>query len=62
MSTEAETISVRRKTKLALIEGYNSGDMDKIMAPRTEDCTHEVVPGQPGHNHLLAFRCLTIDS
>ncbi|KAF8848016.1 hypothetical protein BDZ45DRAFT_606562 [Acephala macrosclerotiorum] len=37
-------MSQRRKTVLAAIEGYNSWEIDNIMAPRHPDAIHEILP------------------
>ena len=36
--------SQRRKTALQAIEGFGTWTMDAIMAYRSEDCIHEILP------------------
>jgi hypothetical protein len=40
------------KTALAVIAGYNAWNMDAIMAPRAENCTHRVYPDRLGRPTL----------
>ncbi|KAJ8126900.1 hypothetical protein O1611_g6740 [Lasiodiplodia mahajangana] len=49
MSSET---SRRRQTALALVEAYNSHDMDKIMGLRTEDCVQQILPRSLGRSQM----------
>jgi ketosteroid isomerase-like protein len=40
------------KTALSVIAGYNAWNIDAIMAPRSENCTHRVYPDRLGRPTL----------
>ncbi|KAM7185468.1 hypothetical protein V8F20_011790 [Naviculisporaceae sp. PSN 640] len=44
-STENADLAARRRNiAMALIDGYNAWDIEKIMEPRAADCTHQLLP------------------
>ncbi|KAI1124800.1 hypothetical protein F5Y10DRAFT_21240 [Nemania abortiva] len=48
----SETPSRRRQTALAVIEAYNSHNMDNIMSFRTEDCVQQILPWSLGRPQM----------
>ncbi|KAI0115496.1 hypothetical protein GGR51DRAFT_555928 [Nemania sp. FL0031] len=50
MSSEAP--SRRRQTALAIVEAYNSHNMDKIMGFRTGDCVQQIMPKSLGRPEM----------
>jgi hypothetical protein len=47
------------KTAMTVIAGYNAWDMDAIMAPRSENCTHRVYPDRLGRPLLNRTEYIT---
>ncbi|KAK5627305.1 hypothetical protein RRF57_003020 [Xylaria bambusicola] len=44
--------SRRRQTALAVIDTYNKWDLEAMLAIRTEDCVHQVIPQSLGRQPL----------
>ncbi|KAI8627722.1 hypothetical protein F5Y19DRAFT_163567 [Xylariaceae sp. FL1651] len=57
MGTEAtgSSPSRRRQTALAAVESFNTWTMDAIMAVRTDDCIHQVLPGT-SENPIIEYQ------